>query len=74
MASIMTDTNTLIGVTCACPMCGDREVVQIPYHAFVMWQRGALIQDVMPDLSISKRERLMTGMCDDCWDTMTEEE
>jgi hypothetical protein len=31
------------------------------------WQEGALIQTVMPDLTPSEREFIMTGMTDDDW-------
>jgi len=31
------------------------------------WQNGALIQDVMPDLSPTDREFLMTGITDVEW-------
>ena len=32
------------------------------------WASGAYIQDVMPDLSSSEREFIMTGIWDDSWD------
>jgi hypothetical protein len=32
------------------------------------WQAGELIQKVMPDLSASDREFIMTGITDEEWD------
>tara|TARA_Y100000592_G_C5475349_1_gene321960 strand:- start:808 stop:1155 length:348 start_codon:yes stop_codon:yes gene_type:complete len=32
------------------------------------WKSGAFIQDVMPDLTPSEREFIMTGIWDDSWD------
>lgn len=31
------------------------------------WQNGALIQDVMPNLSVSDREFLINGVTDEEW-------
>ena len=38
------------------------------------WEEGAFIQDVFPYLSISDREFIMTGITEDEWDTLMEEE
>ncbi len=34
------------------------------------WQRGALIQDVMPHLSIPEREFLISGYTEEDWNIM----
>lgn len=38
------------------------------------WNSGALIQDVMPNLSADDREFLMTGILPEEWDAMIEED
>lgn len=38
------------------------------------WQEGGLIQNVMPSLSPSDREFLMTGITDEEWDEEFDEE
>lgn len=35
-----------------------------------LWQRGVPIQNVMPHLTASQREFLMSGMVDEEWDQM----
>jgi len=34
------------------------------------WESGTLIQKVMPELTPSQREFIMTGMIDEEWDNM----
>lgn len=38
------------------------------------WQNGGLIQDVMPHLSPSQREFLMTGITDEEWNEALKED
>ena len=38
------------------------------------WEEGAFIQDVFPYLSIGDREFIMTGITEEEWDTLMEEE
>ena len=38
------------------------------------WEEGTFIQDVFPYLSIGDREFIMTGITEDEWDTLMEEE
>ena len=40
------------------------------------WQRGALIQDVMPDLTVDEREFMISGMTPEEWTSVfgTDEE
>ena len=37
------------------------------------WSNGAFIQDVFPNLSLSDREYIMTGITEDEWDTLMKE-
>lgn len=56
-----------------CPHCKEETGLRVPSAGAVEWQRGALIQDAFPDLGETDRERLLTGICQPCWDKMAEE-
>ena len=59
-----------------CPECLKTRNEELPYSytdyqlKIRRWKEGGLIQDVFPELDSSQREALITGICDDCWDTM----
>ena len=57
-------------VTIVCPFCGKEHSVEVSEHAFDEWQSGALIQNVMPTLSATEREQLITRICPACQDLM----
>lgn len=65
-------TNDTINVSAECPLCGDtRELETLDFSALHSWLTGGtLIQVAFPNLNASTREALMTGMCDDCWETL----
>jgi hypothetical protein len=50
-----------------CPKCGDIEVITVNLLGYNLWKSGILIQNAMPELSTSQRERLISGWCDSCW-------
>lgn len=54
-----------------CPDCGLKGITEVvgSYAVYQMHQ-GALVQDVLPNLSPSERERFISGICPDCWDAM----
>jgi hypothetical protein len=51
-----------------CPLCGNRDSVEVPSMGYARWRAGALIQDAMPQLSADERELLISGTCRTCWD------
>ena len=53
-----------------CPSCGDTEDLDLPASQYENWRRGALIQNCFPELSADDRERLVSGMCPECWDKL----
>lgn len=58
-------------VPTTCPFCGSKKDVVVDPIQYNMWRHhGFAIQNAMPQLSASDRERLVTGACDDCWDEM----
>ena len=49
-----------------CPFCGKTGLVEVDVKQYEAWQSGTLIQNAMPALSATQREMLITGMCEDC--------
>ena len=60
----------IIVITCICPICGQEEEVPVYAEDYADWENGELIQNAFPYLSANQRERLMTGICPDCWDNL----
>lgn len=58
----ITKTSILTGVT------RTREI-GVTKEQLAEWNKGALIQDAMPNLSDSDRKFIMTGISDDEWDS-----
>ena len=52
--------------TIVCPFCGKEHGVEVSESAFYEWQSGALIQSVMPTLSATEREQLISHICPAC--------
>lgn len=50
-----------------CPFCGKINEVNINEEAFFEWQYGGKnIQDVVPEMSATDREMLISGICPEC--------
>jgi hypothetical protein len=49
-----------------CPCCNQATTHTLPTPLLNKWKAGAFIQDVFPNLTPTKREQLITGMCPDC--------
>lgn len=61
---------TKMDVYCKCPFCGEVKFVTVRKKDYIAWTEGALIQKAFPYLWASDRERLSTGICEECWDEM----
>jgi hypothetical protein len=61
------NTEQKIQVITRCPFCEEKETIEVPADGYRAWQRGALVQDALPDLDAYKREQLITGTCPQCW-------
>ena len=57
-------------VTFVCPFCGKEHSVEVSESALYEWQNGALIQSVMPTLSATEREQLISHICPACQDSL----
>lgn len=53
-------------ITIDCPFCGKEHKVEVSEKAFYEWQNGACIQTVMPTLSATEREQLISRICPSC--------
>ena len=49
-----------------CPFCGKVSSVKVNTEDYFGWENGALAQNAFPYLSASKREILISGMCEEC--------
>lgn len=54
-----------------CVLCHEKYLVQVDPDSYYKWKNGeGFIQDLMPDLSASDRELLISRTCDDCFNQM----
>lgn len=53
-----------------CPHCEEEHTVRCTEEGYEAWQKGALIENAMPELSAADREMLITGYCGRCWDKL----
>jgi len=61
--------DTVLAVRCG--VCSANHVIFIKMHDYIEWKNGAgFIQDLMPYLSDSERELLISKTCGDCFDRM----
>lgn len=51
-----------------CPICCESDTIEVPVHQYMDWQMGGLIQHVMPQLTATQREQIISGICGPCWD------
>ena len=63
-----------ISRVCPTPGCSVVNAVLVNEGDYWKWRRRDKIQDAMPYLTPSERERLITGICDECWDKMREDD
>ena len=59
-----------------CPFCGEEHAVEMTAeeHADYLVEylnKGKRIQDVFPGWPAHKRELLVSGICSECWNSMT---
>ena len=53
-------------VAMTCPFCRKFHIVEVDLEKFEAWQNGELIQNVMPDLTPTEREQLVSQICPKC--------
>lgn len=60
----------IVITTQPCPICNTTADIVVAKTDAEAWRRGAYIQDVFTYLSRGDRERLISGYCDPCFDSM----
>lgn len=50
--------------------CGSRETLTVRVDDYARWQAKEPIQDCFPYLTPGQRERLISGICEPCFDRM----
>lgn len=67
-------TQGSVDIKTKCFYCGSIKILTVNAERYELWKAGMLIQKAFPSLSSDDRERLMTGICTECWDSMFSEE
>lgn len=66
----LTDARKLV-IMSICPWCGRISMFEVDKYAWnkglKAYSNGACIRIAWPTLTLSERELIMTGICDDCW-------
>ena len=60
-------------ITKICPKCDKPSYVDIPKDAYEKWQFGMLIQDAWPEGSATERETLISGLCKECQEGVSDD-
>lgn len=50
-----------------CRVCGKHKTLEVSEKGYYLWHQGALIQDVLPEISLDDRELLISSICSDCY-------
>ena len=51
-----------------CPFCGCGNEVEVNETDYFDWDDGKMAQDAFPYLSVAEQEKLLWGICPQCWD------
>ncbi len=62
--------NVTVDLETYCPFCGKSAIVKVPLDGFIAWRGGTVVQEAFPELDENTRERLISGICPECWDKM----
>lgn len=57
-----------------CPECWQTTRHELDTVAFRRWQGGELVQWAFSEMSVDKREQLISGTCGGCWEKLFAEE
>ena len=53
-------------VVMTCTFCRKFHLVEVDLEQLEAWRNGELIQNAMPDLTLTEREQLISGLCPKC--------
>ena len=72
-----TVTEDKVTLTTVCPFCSKEHKIVLEGQKAAEYKRGKVayeagyvIQAAFPSLTPSEREFILTGICDECWDSM----
>lgn len=55
-------------VKTTCPLCHKETILEMSDEQYdLLMSTNGFIQDIFPNWSPAKREMLMTGICEKCW-------
>ena len=54
--------------------CGNFKNIYVTRDAYSRWRGGDLIQRCFPELSDDDRERILTGICPNCWECIGDDD
>lgn len=54
-----------------CPICDKKQTIKVREIDYTRWQQGTVIQRAFPYLGDADRELILTGMCTECWDNLS---
>lgn len=60
----------MITLITKCPFCGKENNVNIYFEDYLNWEAGELAQNAFPYLNPIEREKLISGICEDCQKTI----
>lgn len=66
----MGDTQMVTVVCRPCAVCGKQAEVSMTVDQFGRWQTGEFVQIVLPHMSASERELLISGTHPACWNKL----
>jgi hypothetical protein len=69
----LSDKPGLLQITGVCPRCSKLWKLCISEQSTERWKSGELLQDVLPNLSDDKREQLINGICNGCFNELSKE-
>lgn len=67
LVKVVKETDDTVTLECTCPICKDRVTIDMPAGAYTKWRTGTCIQNAWPEADLDTRERLISGICPDCW-------
>lgn len=56
-----------------CPICNSKIYILVNKQDYINWKNGTLAQLAFPYLSADKREGLLSGLCNKCFNKMMSE-
>ena len=57
-----------------CVECGKKFTLEVNQNDYDDWKSGKLVQKAFPYLKAGERELLISGLCEDCFDKLFEDD